>query len=62
MGRIYTINLTPEELAQLAATARSKVAALRDVRRARIVLMSAQGYANQEIARKVEISQNSVST
>jgi transposase len=62
MGRLYTINLTPEELAQLAATARSNVAALRDVRRARIVLMSAQGYANREIARKLEISPNSVST
>jgi transposase len=62
MGRLYTINLTPEELAQLAATARSNVAALRDVRRARIVLMSAQGCANREIARKLEISPNSVST
>ncbi len=62
MGRIHTINLSPEELAKLVALTRAKVAALRDVRRARIILMSAQGCANREIASKLEISPNSVST
>jgi transposase/transposase-like protein len=61
MAKFYPIALTQDELTQLAATTRSTTAALRDVRRARIVLMSAQGCANREIARKLEISPNSVS-
>ena len=61
MRKAIPIALTPEENGKLATIVRSAVAAVRDVQRARIVLLAAAGKENQEIAAQVGLSVKSVS-
>jgi len=61
MSRATDIYLTPEERKQLESTARSAVAAVRDVQRARIVLLAADGQPTKKIAATLGLSMNSVS-
>jgi transposase len=61
MRKAIPIALTPEESGKLEAIVRSAVATVRDVQRARIVLLAAAGKENQEIAGQVGLSVKSVS-
>ena len=55
------IELTDEERQELARRVRMSTASARDVMRARIVLLAAQGMPNQEIARRLEVTPVTVS-
>jgi len=61
MRKAVTIVVSPEEKRQLETTIRSAIAAVRDVQRARIVLLAAAGKENREIAAQVGLSVKSVS-
>ena len=50
----FTIELLPAERAALESTSRRYSAPYRDVVRARIVLLAAQGQENTEIARRLD--------
>ena len=54
------IPLTDEQRTELKRRARSQTLNARTVRRARIVLLAAEGVANHEIARRLEISRGQV--
>ena len=54
------IPLTDEQRTELKRRARSQTLDARTVRRARIVLLAAEGVANHEIARRLEISRGQV--
>jgi transposase len=56
------VRLTPEERAVLEARCRAPTTAQRDVRRARIVLLAAQGRSTRAIAREVGVRPRVVST
>ena len=49
----YTINLTTEERTALERQARRYTLPYRDVMRAKVVLLAAQGYGNDEIAARL---------
>jgi DNA-binding CsgD family transcriptional regulator len=49
----FMISLTPAERAELEVMARRYTSPYRDVIRARIVLMAADGYRNDEIAARL---------
>jgi hypothetical protein len=54
------IVLSPEEHAKLSRRTRSATISQRDVRRARVILLAAQGRSRVEIARLVVFSLRSV--
>lgn len=51
----FIIDLSPAEQAELASRSRRYSAPYRDVVRARIVLLAAEGEENTEIARRLEL-------
>ena len=57
----YAIKLSPEEKAVLAARARKYSAPYREVVRAKIVLMAAEGMENKEIAASLSLPPQTVS-
>jgi transposase len=57
----YSIELTGEERLALEARARKYTLPYRDVVRARIVLLAAQGLGNDEIARRLDTRREVVS-
>lgn len=57
----YRIVLTQEQHHQLAARVRAYTSPYRDVIRAKIVLMAAQGLDNEEIARRLDTPRQVVS-
>ena len=57
----YSIELTGEERLALEARARTYTLPYRDVVRARIVLLAAQGLRNDEIARRLDTRREVVS-
>jgi transposase len=57
----YSIDLTGEERLALEARARKYTLPYRDVVRARIVLLAAQGLRNDEIARRLDTRREVVS-
>ena len=57
----YSIELTGEEALALEARARKYTLPYRDVVRARIVLLAAQGLRNDEIARRLDTRREVVS-
>jgi transposase len=61
MRKAIDVVLTPEESRKLGSLVRSVVATVRDVQRARIVLLAAAGKENREIAVQVGLSAKSVS-
>lgn len=61
MRKAIDVVLTPEESRKLESIVRSVVATVRDVQRARIVLLAAAGKENREIAVQVGLSAKSVS-
>jgi transposase len=61
MRKAIAIVVSPEEKGKLETTIRSAVAAVREVQRARIVLLAAAGKENREIAGQVGLSVKSVS-
>ena len=60
MNQAATITLTHEQRIELERRVRSQTLEARRVRRARIVLLAADGVDNHEIARRLEISRNQV--
>jgi transposase len=60
MNQGTPINLTDEQRIELERRVRSQTLDVRTVRRARIVLLAADGVGNHEIARRLEISRNQV--
>ena len=58
----FIIELSPAERASLESTSRRYSAPYRDVVRARIVLLAAQGLENVEIARRLDTPAQIVST
>jgi transposase len=60
MNQGTPINLTDEQRIELERRVRSQTLDVRMVRRARIVLLAADGVGNHEIARRLEISRNQV--
>ena len=56
MKQAATIALTDEQRLELERRMRSQTLDARSVRRARIVLLAADGVGNHEIARRLEIS------
>ena len=61
MRHAAQIVLTPEEKAKLEATVRSKRSQVRDVFRARIILMAGEGKDNKTIATELGANKNTVS-
>lgn len=61
MRKAIPVALTPEESVKLTTIVRSAVATVRDVQRARIVLLAAAGKENREISVQVGLSVKSVS-
>lgn len=57
----YTITLTPQERETLESTARRYTSPYKDVIRAKIILMAAQGLSNEEIASKLNTPRQIVS-
>jgi transposase len=57
----YTLQLTPEQRRELEARARRYTSPYRDVVRAKIVLMAAQGLDNEEIAARLDTNRVIVS-
>lgn len=60
MNQGTPINLSEEQRMELERRVRSQTLDARSVRRARIVLLAADGVGNHEIARRLEISRNQV--
>lgn len=60
MNQAATITLTDEQRTELERRVRSQTLDARSVRRARIVLLAADGAGNHEIARRLEISRGQV--
>jgi transposase len=60
MNKGTPINLTNAQRIELERRVKSQTLDARSVRRARIVLLAADGVANYEIARRLEISRNQV--
>jgi transposase len=60
MNQGQPINLTDEQRTELERRVRSQTLDARSVRRARIVLLAAEGASNHEIARRLEISRGQV--
>ena len=60
MRKAPSIKLTREERDELSKTARRHTGAMRDTRRARIILLAADGLKNQEIAKTLGTSGNAV--
>jgi len=60
MKQAATITLTDEQRLELERRMRSQTLDARSVRRARIVLLAADGVGNHEIARRLEISRGQV--
>ena len=60
MKRATTIALTDEQRAELERRVRSQTTDVRSARRARIVLLAAEGVGNHEIARRLQISRGQV--
>jgi len=60
MNQGMPINLTDEMRSELERRVRSQTLDARSVRRARIVLLAADGVGNHEIARRLEISRGQV--
>ncbi|MDA3876205.1 MAG: IS630 family transposase [Halothiobacillus sp.] len=58
MNRATAITLTDEQRTELQRRVRSQTMDARTVRRARIVLLAADGVGNHEIARRLQISRN----
>ena len=58
---VLAIDLSAEEKAELQRRVRSSLTSQRDVRRARIVLLRAEGQPETEVASAVEVSVNTVS-
>ena len=58
MNHATAITLTDEQRTELQRRVRSQTMDARAVRRARIVLLAAEGVGNHEIARRLEISRN----
>src|SRR5918994_386491 len=56
MAKAVQITLTDEERAELEARAAKLTLAHRDVQRAKIVLLAAQGLSNTEIAARLDMS------
>jgi DNA-directed RNA polymerase specialized sigma24 family protein len=56
----YPIELTDEQRAELARRAARYTLPFREVQRARIVLMAADGLENGEIARRVDVTVDTV--
>lgn len=57
----YTIDLSPQETRVLQAQARRYSAPYREVVRAKVVLMAAQGLSNEEIATRLDMPREVVS-
>lgn len=57
----FLIDLSPEERAELERRAAKYTASYREVVRAKIVLMAAQGMENKEIARRLSLPTQIVS-
>lgn len=57
----FQIELTPDEQASLEVQARKYTSSYRDVVRAKIVLMAAKGYSNDEIADRLDLPRQIVS-
>ena len=60
MWKAPSIGLTREERDELSKTARRQTGAMRDTLRARIILLAADSLKNQEIAKTLGTSGNSV--
>lgn len=60
MNQGTPINLTDDQRNELERRVRSQTLDARSVRRARIVLLAADGIGNHEIARRLEISRGQV--
>lgn len=60
MNQCQAINLTDEQRTELERRVRSQTLDARSMRRARIVLLAAEGSGNHEIARRLEISRGQV--
>jgi transposase len=60
MNQGQPINLTDEPRSELERRVRSQTLDARSVKRARIVLLAAEGAGNHEIARRLEISRGQV--
>lgn len=59
-NHVRVLNVKGDDLAELERRTRAKSAPARDVQRARIVLLSAQGYSGVEIAERVGCSEPTV--
>ena len=57
----FKVKLTPAEQAGLEAIARKYTSPYRDVVRAKIILYAAQGFANEEIAQRLDLPRQVVS-
>lgn len=57
----YQIVLTAREMRQLRKRAGQYTAPYRDVVRAKVILLAAQGYENQQIADRVDMARENVS-
>ena len=60
MRNAPSIELTREEVDELSKTALRQTSATRDALRARIILLAAEGLKNQEIAKTLGTSGNTV--
>jgi len=57
----YTIELSAEERAELEARTRSYTSPYKDVVRAKIILMAAEGMENKEIGQRIDLPRQIVS-
>lgn len=57
----FVIGLRPDQLRSLEAQARKYTSSYRDVVRAKIVLLAAQGLSNNQIAERVDLPRQVVS-
>ena len=57
----FSIDLSPDERRELEARARKYTSSYRDVIRAKIVLLSAQGLSNDQIAQRIDTPRQIVS-
>lgn len=59
-SRALVIELTPEEKALLQKVLRTRTLPHRDVVKAKIILLAAEGIANAEIARRLDVHEHTV--
>lgn len=57
----YNVLLSPDEKVQLQAIARKYTSQYRDVMRAKIVLLAAEGLSNKEIGQRLDLPRQIVS-